>query len=273
MSSSSSSPVKVSIIGAGASYSTFHLPLVLHQPSLFTLHSVLERSATPTSSKAQDALPSDELKSSVKIVNKIDEITSDPEVELVIITTINDTHYEFSKAALSAGKHVLVEKPTCPTEKEVKELAEIAKDKGVMLVTYQNRRFDADFLTLQKIIEEGRMGDVVELESKMDRYRPVLKGGWSRLFLSLSSSLEPETPYLTCSPPLCFRRGGRLARYRSDLRPRVPSRRPSSRPLWSSSQDHGLLRELKAFRPVRPPPPTPPCFRTDHAQTDSPHAM
>lgn len=90
----------------------------------------------------------------------------------MIITTPPDGHFEFAKKSLEAGKHVVVEKPFVPTPAEAGELADISRKTGKKLAVYQNRRWDADFLTLRKIIADGLLGDIAEFETHFDRHRP-----------------------------------------------------------------------------------------------------
>jgi scyllo-inositol 2-dehydrogenase (NADP+) len=98
-------------------------------------------------------------------------LLSDVEVELVIVNTPNYTHYEYTKKALEAGKHVIVEKPFVVTSPEGEELIALAKTKGVQLSVYQNRRFDSDYRTIKRIVEEGWLGEIVEAEFHFDRYK------------------------------------------------------------------------------------------------------
>lgn len=108
----------------------------------------------------------------IKSYRSVDEVYQDPEVDVVVISTIPETHYDMCKRSLEAGKHVVVEKPFLPTSKEAEDLIEIARKTGKKLAVYQNRRWDVDFLTLQKIISEGSLGDIAEFETHFDRYRP-----------------------------------------------------------------------------------------------------
>lgn len=117
---------------------------------------IVERSATPEKSKARDKYPG------VHVVNTLDEALAIPEIDAVWICSINDTHYQFAKQALLAGKHVVVEKPVTPTSQQAYELAQLAREKNLVLAVYQNRRWDADFLTVKKLIAEGRLGDLSE---------------------------------------------------------------------------------------------------------------
>lgn len=99
--SSSSNPIKCSILGAGLSLQAFHYPFLATYPSLFTLHSVLERSATAEKSAARSFTGIKDL----KVVNTIEEIVGDDEVELVIVSVPNLYHFDYAKKALEAGKH------------------------------------------------------------------------------------------------------------------------------------------------------------------------
>jgi predicted dehydrogenase len=93
-------------------------------------------------------------------------------VDIVVITSIPETHFPMVKSALQAGKHVVVEKPFVPTAAEASELCTIASQTGKKLAVYQNRRWDADFVTLQSVLASGSLGDIAEFETHFDRHRP-----------------------------------------------------------------------------------------------------
>ncbi|TDL29610.1 NAD-binding protein [Rickenella mellea] len=172
------SPIKTSILGVGLAGLTFHVPFVLALPELFQLHSVLERNPSSDGGKVNQRFGV-----SVKIYTSLEDILKEPEIELIIVCTPNSTHYPFAKAALSAGKHVLVDKPVTTTSAEARELGELAKAKNLVLYAYQNRRWDSDFLTLRRLLGDAAsspisLGDLFEFESHYDRYRTDLKGSW-----------------------------------------------------------------------------------------------
>ncbi|KAG8743125.1 hypothetical protein FRC12_015127 [Ceratobasidium sp. 428] len=184
-----STPVKTGVIGVGMSAVTFHVPILLALPDYYVVHSVLERKATDEAKKTGGTIGAKFSLQGIKVANTLEEFLADPELQLVrsslptlkadrpelfkvIITTPNETHYPFTKAALEAKKHVLLEKPVTPTYAEARELDALAKSQGVILSAFQNRRWDSDFLTVKKLIGEGKLGDVVEFESHFDRYRP-----------------------------------------------------------------------------------------------------
>lgn len=86
----------------------------------------------------------------IKIARTIEEVLNDPAIELVVICSPNETHFPFAKAALLAGKHVVVEKPFTNTSAEAKELVELSASTGKVCSVYQNRRYVTDFLTMKK---------------------------------------------------------------------------------------------------------------------------
>ncbi|KAF8165194.1 hypothetical protein B0H34DRAFT_648131 [Crassisporium funariophilum] len=173
-----SRPINTCVLGVGLSGLTFHVPFILALPELFTLHSVLERNPHTEGGKVKERFGV-----AVKIHRSLDQVLADQEVELVIIGTPNDTHYDFAKAALAAGKHVLVDKPVTATTEQAKELGALAKSKGLVIYAFQNRRWDSDFLALKRLLalpdtDPHALGSITEFESHFDRYRKGLKGTW-----------------------------------------------------------------------------------------------
>lgn len=110
----------------------------------------------------------------VTYTDNIDEVLNDPDIQLVILSIPPSAHYAVAKQCLEAGKNTLVEKPFTETAAEAKELFDLAKQKGVFLQAYQNRRFDTDFLTVQKVINSGVLGDILEVEMHFDYFRPEI---------------------------------------------------------------------------------------------------
>jgi len=166
-------PIKVALAGVGLAGQVFHAPLILALPELFQLRTVIERNP-----KSKRGTIGDKFNVETKLVSRLEEALGDPEVELVVIGTPSHTHFEMAKAALKAGKHVLVDKPVTTNYEEALELNELAKSQNRILTGFQNRRWDADYLTLQKLIKEGALGDIVDFESHYDRYSPSKKGTW-----------------------------------------------------------------------------------------------
>ena len=154
--------IKTSLLSYGMSGKIFHAPFLDLHPG-FELLGSWERSKK----LIQEDYPA------VKSYASIDELLSD-DVDLVIVNTPVDTHYEYAKKVLLAGKHAVVEKAFTTTVAQAQELDKIAKEKEVKLVVFQNRRWDSDFKTIQKVINEGVLGDLVEAEFHFDRYNPAL---------------------------------------------------------------------------------------------------
>ena len=157
-------PIVTGIASYGMSGSLFHAPFISIN-SGFDLKFIVERTKNNAQVKFPDA----------RILRSFDELITEPEVELVVVNTPDVTHYEYTKKALLAGKHVVVEKPFVFTVEEGEELIELAKEKSLTLCVYQNRRWDGDFLTIRKILEAGYLGRVVEFSSSYQRYRNYIQ--------------------------------------------------------------------------------------------------
>ncbi len=154
--------IKTALLSYGMSGKVFHAPFLNFHPG-FELLGSWERSKKLI---YQDY-------PSVKSYATIEELLED-DVDLVVVNTPVDTHYEYAKKVLLAGKHALVEKAFTTTVAQAQELAALAKEKGLKLAVFQNRRWDSDFKTVQKIISDNVLGDIVEAEFHFDRYNPIL---------------------------------------------------------------------------------------------------
>lgn len=154
--------IKTALLSYGMSGQVFHAPfLELHDG--FELTGSWERSKK----LIQSDYPN------VKSYASLEELLAD-DIELVVVNTPVETHYEYAKKALLAGKHALVEKAFTTTAAEAEELNAIAKEKGLKLTVYQNRRWDSDFLTVKQVVDQNLLGDIVEAEFHFDRYNPLL---------------------------------------------------------------------------------------------------
>ena len=91
-------------------------------------------------------------------------------IDLVVISTPPNTHYSWAKESLNRGLHVILEKPMALTVEQCDELIALAATKNLLLVVYQNRRFDADFLTMKKLIDDGVIGEIFSYESFVGGY-------------------------------------------------------------------------------------------------------
>lgn len=152
----------IAYIGNGKSANRYHLPFALKLTDKIKVKTIYSRSGR------QDWPVVD----GVHYTTDINDIYDDPEIQLVVVSTPSHTHYQLAKDVLNHGKNALVEKPFTETSAEAKELFALAKAQGLLIQCYQNRRYDSDFLTVQHVIESGKLGDLLELEMHFDYFRP-----------------------------------------------------------------------------------------------------
>ncbi len=155
--------INTALLSYGMSGKVFHAPFLTVHPG-FQLIGAWERSTL----KIVTDYPQ------VKSYPTLESLLVDSDVELVIINTPIGTHYEYAREALLANKHVIVEKAFTSTAAEAAELKQLAETRNLMLSVFQNRRWDSDFLTVQKIIRGGWLGDIIEATICFDRYNPGL---------------------------------------------------------------------------------------------------
>ncbi|WP_316830631.1 Gfo/Idh/MocA family oxidoreductase [Pedobacter aquatilis] len=163
MSTNSNKTITAGLLAYGMSGKVFHAPF-LNAHTGFSLKAVVERN----NKNAVNDYPE------IISYNSVDELLNDDEIELVVINTPNNLHYEHAKAALTKGKHILVEKPFTATSAQAKELFALADEVGKQIFFYQNRRWDSDFASVKKILESGKLGKLVEMHLRYDRYRNVI---------------------------------------------------------------------------------------------------
>ncbi|MFF3289736.1 Gfo/Idh/MocA family oxidoreductase [Streptomyces sp. NPDC003023] len=165
------SPLRVALIGYGLAGSVFHAPLIGATEGL-VLDTVVT-SSPERQEQARNEFPG------VRVETSPDRLWARAdELDLVVIASPNKTHVPLARAALEAGLAVVVDKPIAGTAAEARALAALAAERGLVLSVFQNRRWDNDFLTLRKLIDDGALGDVQRFESRFERWRPQLKGGW-----------------------------------------------------------------------------------------------
>jgi scyllo-inositol 2-dehydrogenase (NADP+) len=108
-------------------------------------------------------------------VTRLEDLLALPDLQLAVITTPNESHFPLAKACLNAGKAVVLDKPFTVTACEGEELVALAKEKGLLLTVFHNRRYDGDFLVIQQLLRDATLGRLVSLESTFDRFRPELR--------------------------------------------------------------------------------------------------
>jgi predicted dehydrogenase len=164
-------PIRTAVLGFGLAGKVFHCPFVSAVPGL-ELAAILQRKGDT----AAAAYPS------AKIARTIDEILDDDSIDLVVVGTPNDSH---------------VDKPVAPTSAEIRSLIELAKAQGKLLAPFHNRRYDNDFLTLSKLINEGTLGRIVTVDSHFDRFRPFQRANsWKEAAGPAAGNLFDLGPHL-----------------------------------------------------------------------------
>lgn len=153
-------PVNVALCAYGMSGEVFHAPILKVHPG-FNLTKIFERSKNKASHRYPD----------IEIVRDFEKILRDREIELVVVNTPDNTHFNLGKMALLAGKHVVIEKPFTLSSENGQVLTGIAKGRKLVLSVFHNRRWDGDFLTVKRIVENNMLGRLTEFESHFDRYR------------------------------------------------------------------------------------------------------
>ena len=193
--------INAALCSFGMSGWVFHAPFIHAHPG-FNFYAVVERSKD----LARPKYPG------VKLFRSLGEMLEDANVHLVVVNTPNATHFDFAKKALLAGKHVVVEKPFTIEPGEAEELADLAKKQGKVLSVYHNRRWDSDFLTVKKVIDENLLGQVVEAELHFDRFKEELSpkqhketpGPGAGAFYDLGSHLVDQALVLFGMPNAVF---------------------------------------------------------------------
>lgn len=155
--------INTGLLAYGMSGKVFHAPFISSHNG-FNFTAIVER----TNKLAQNDYPT------IKSYTSVEELIADDSIELIIINTPNFTHYEYAKMALNAGKHILVEKPFTATTTQAKELFALAKAVGKKVLVYQNRRFDSGYNAVKSVIESGKLGKLIEVHFRYDRYRNVI---------------------------------------------------------------------------------------------------
>lgn len=155
----------IGYIGNGKSTNRYHLPFVLQRKDRIRVKAVYARHLQKKDWKRVDG---------IVYTDCPEDLYDDPEINTIVICTGADSHAAYVKKVLEAGKNCICEKPFMHTAAEARECFALAEKKGLVLECYQNRRFDSDFLTVQKVIASGKLGDLLEVEMSFDYYRPEI---------------------------------------------------------------------------------------------------
>jgi predicted dehydrogenase len=164
-------PIRTAVVGFGISGKVFHAPLIASDPN-YSLDVIV----TADPARATEAARLYPQASIVPSPEALFALAGD--LDLVILGTPPHTHFDLAAAAIANGLHIVVDKPFVPTSGQGEELIALAADGGVQLTVFQNRRWDADFLTLQKLLQDGALGEVRTFESRFEWWRPEGFGNW-----------------------------------------------------------------------------------------------
>ena len=188
--------IGVGLVGYGMSGSALHAPLIGAEPRL-ELRAVVSSDAD----RVHRDLPT------VPVVPALAALLDDPAIELVVVAAPNAAHHELARAALAAGRHVVVDKPFTVTTGEADDLIRAARDHGRLLSVFQQRRWDADFRTVRRCVDEGLLGRVGTYVARYDRFRPEPADRWSEqdrpgsgVLYDLGSHLIDQALYLFGAP-------------------------------------------------------------------------
>lgn len=178
--------LRVAIAGFGKSAQNIHTPLIMNCDGLKPV-SVLKRSGNIEFEGSEE----------IKVVRDLESLLNDPMIDLIVITTPNHLHFNMAEASLKAGKHVVVDKPFTVTANEAELLIELAQKQDRKLTVFQNRRWDGDFLSVKKLIQNQEIGELVEFESTFNRFRNELReNAWKEKNLPGSGILYDLGPHL-----------------------------------------------------------------------------
>jgi len=189
--------IDVGLIGFGLAGRYFHAPVISAVKGL-RMAAILQRSGDSAAQSYPDA----------SIVRTVDDLLAIQSLKLIVIATPNQSHFPLAKRCLASGRHVVVDKPFTLNVAEARELLTLARHQNRTLTVYHDRRFDADFQGLRKVIDSGELGRITRFESTYDRYRPAPKpGAWreqpgpgSGVFFDLSPHLFDQSFTLLGTP-------------------------------------------------------------------------
>ncbi len=157
--------IKAGICSYGMSGKLFHAPFLDAHPG-YQLAAIVERNRQDSKERYPVA----------KLYRSVEELCADKDLQLIVVNTPTHLHFEQARMVLQSGKHMVIEKPFTIAVKEAEELALLADKNKLFLAVFQNRRYDGDYRAVKKILEDGLVGELREVEIRYDRYRPSFGG-------------------------------------------------------------------------------------------------
>ena len=164
-------PIRVALLGYGLAGAVFHAPLIAAVDGL-ALAAIVTQSEERRSQARREHPGAALLGSAEEVWERAGE------VDLVVVASPNRFHVSLARAAVAASRAVVVDKPLAASVDEARALVRDARERGVLLTVFQNRRWDGDFLTVRRLLEADELGTVARFESRFERWRPQLSGGW-----------------------------------------------------------------------------------------------
>jgi scyllo-inositol 2-dehydrogenase (NADP+) len=164
-------PIRVALLGYGLAGAVFHAPLIAAVEGL-ELAAIVTRDDERRTRARRDHPNAALLGSPEEVWERAGDL------DLVVVAATNRAHVPLARASIEAGLAVVVDKPLAASADEGRALVRDAHERDVMLTVFQNRRWDGDFLTVLGLLDEGALGDVARFESRFERWRPDLSGGW-----------------------------------------------------------------------------------------------
>lgn len=164
-------PIRTAVAGYGLSGSVFHAPFIAANPA-YSLELIATSDPARRAAAAVRYDPLEFVDSPQDIVERAGDL------DLLVIGTPPATHFPLAKAALEAGLDVVVDKPFAVTSGQGQELIDLAAERGRVLTVFQNRRWDADALTVKGLVDAGLLGTVMRFESGMERWSPEASKPW-----------------------------------------------------------------------------------------------
>ncbi len=161
--------IRVGLVGYGLGGKVFHAPLIRLAPDL-ELYAICSRSEDKQALAKKDY-------PNIKTYGHYEQMLADDQVDLVVLSTPHDTHAPLSIQAMNAGKHLVTDKVMCLNESEALAMIEASVKNDVLLSVFQNRRWDGDFLTLQKLMAENALGEIFTVESNITSFGGA-PSGW-----------------------------------------------------------------------------------------------
>jgi predicted dehydrogenase len=166
-----SPPIRVALLGYGLAGAVFHAPLIASVEGL-------ELAAIVTHDEERRARARREHPNAALLGSPEEVCERVGDLDLVVVAAANRAHVPLARSSIEAGLAVVVDKPLAASAGEGRSLVRDARERDVMLTVFQNRRWDGDFLTVRGLLEEGALGEVARFESRFERWRPELSGGW-----------------------------------------------------------------------------------------------